>query len=114
MARRKKEDELEIDVKEKDWDLELRLLDMEKKENSYLDIIATFIREKPLHVENSKQLTNAISRHARAAQKIENAYSTGKIYEAIQRIKDDNAARERRDQETVDWTLDTVLKYLTK
>ena len=65
-------------------------------------------------VENSKQLGNVIGRYGKTATKMSGAYSNDQIYSTIQRIKDDNAARERRNQDTIDWTLETVMKYLMK
>lgn len=96
------------------WILEEKLQDMEKKENSHLDIISTFIREKPVKVENSKQLSIVIGRFCKTAQKISGAYTNEQVFDAIKRIKSDNEARLRRNNDEVDWTLETVLKYLTK
>lgn len=98
----------------KPFDLEEKLVDMEKKEGSHLDIIATFIREKPVSVDNSKQLGAVIARYGKIASRMSGAYSTSQIFEAIQRIKEDNLARGRRSQDHIDWTLETVYKYLTK
>jgi hypothetical protein len=98
----------------KPFDLETILLDMEKKPGSFHDIIATFIREKPVKVENSKQLTAVIGRFGRVAKSMAGAYTPAEILGAIDRIKADNEARGRRSQDHIDWTLETVLKYLTK
>lgn len=101
-------------VAERPWILEEKLCEMEKNENSYLDIIATFIREKPVKIENSKQLGIVIGRYGKTAKKLEGAYTNEQIYDAISRIKRDNESRGRRAQDHVDWTLETILKYLTK
>src|SRR3990167_10396814 len=76
------------------WLLEDKLKDMEKEENSYLDIIATFIREKPVLVENSRQLSEVISRYCRVAKKLAGAYTNKQIFTAADKIKEDNKGRE--------------------
>lgn len=94
--------------------LEEKLQDMEKVENSDMDIIATFIRKKPVNVENSKQLTQVIVRFRKTAQKISGAYSNDQVFEAINKIKEDNEVRKRKNFDEIDWTIETILKYLTK
>lgn len=96
------------------WILEEKLEEMEKTENSYLDIIATFIRKKPVTVENSKQLSNIISRYCRIAKLLSGAYTNDQIFRAVDKIKKDNSTRERRGDDVVDFTLETVYKNLTK
>ncbi len=96
------------------WVLEEKLKDMEKKPNSHLDIIASFIREKPVVVENSKQLSTVISRYVRVAQKLSGAYSNEQIFEVVERIRGDNEVRKKKGQSEIDWTLETIMKYLTK
>lgn len=98
---------------EKPWKLEEKLEDMESKEGSHLDIIATFIREKPVKVENAKELSAVITRHAKTASLLAKTYSPEKIFNAIDKIKKENRRRSDRGDE-VDWTLDTILKTLTK
>lgn len=99
---------------EKPWILEEKLQEMEKKENSYLDIIATFIREKGLVLENSKQLGLVIGRYGKVAKQMEGAFTNNQIYSAIERVKNDNAARVKKGQDEINWTLETVLKFLLK
>lgn len=94
--------------------LEEKLEQMEKNPNSHLDVIASFIREKELKIENGKQLSAVIKRYARAAKEIAGAYSTEQIYAAVDKIKKDNDRRKRQNGDVVDWTLETVLKMLTK
>ena len=89
--------------------LEDKLLEMEAKPGSYLDVIATFIREKELPIENSAQLSAVIGRHCRVAKKLE-AYSIERIHSAIDQICKDNKKRE----DPINWTVDTILKYVTK
>jgi len=96
------------------WNLEEKLLEMEKKENGYLDIISTFIREKKLKIENGKALSAVISRYARVAQTLSGAYTNQQIFQAIKKIKSDNEYRAGKNGDTVDWTIETIYKQLTK
>lgn len=98
----------------REWILEEKLLEMEKTENSYLDIIATFIREKPVSVENGKQLSAIISRYCRVAKKLSGAYSNKQIFDVGRKIKADNEDKKRKGQEQIDYSLETYYKYLTK
>lgn len=98
---------------EKPWNLEEKLQEMESKEGSHLDIIATFIREKSVKVENAKELSAVITRHAKTASLLAKTYSPEKIFNAIDKIKKENRRRSDRGDE-VDWTLETILKTLTK
>ena len=97
-----------------EWILEDKLKEMEKTPNSYLDVIATFIREKPVKVENSKQLSNVITRYCRVAKSLSGAYTNKQIFEAAEKVKKDNEYRKRRGQPEVDFTLETFYKQLTK
>lgn len=96
------------------WNLEEKLQKMEEKENSPMDIIATFIREKPVKIENAKQLSAVISRYVRVATKLSGAYTNKQIFGASEKIKEENDKNKRKGQETIDWTLETILKILTK
>ncbi len=87
---------------------------MERNEGSYLDIIATYIREKPVNIENSKQLSLIISRFARIAKAAEGAYTNRQIFSAIQELKQDNESRRRKGEEGIDWTVETIIKKLVK
>lgn len=113
--KRKKEIETKetLAAKAASWVLEEKLQEMEEVQNSYKDIIATFIREKPVKVENAKQLSNIIGRYCRIAQKLSGAYTNKQIFEVAERIKKDNEKRQRQGDE-IDWTLETIYKYLTK
>ncbi len=93
--------------------LEEKLKEMEKNPNSHLDIIASFIREKPVPIANSKQLSNVIVRYCRTAKALSGAYTNEQIFGAASKIKKENQRRENSG-DTVDWTLETVLKQLTK
>lgn len=95
------------------FSLEEKLEDMEKVENSPKDIIASFIREKKVSIENSKQLSVVISRYMRVATKLSGAYTNVQIFQAVKEIKADNVKRVRKGDE-VDYTLETILKKLTK
>ena len=86
---------------------------MESKPNSYLDVIATFIREKPVKVENSAQLSNVITRYCRVAKKLAGAYTNEQIFKTVEDIKKDNLKRKQKGDE-IDYTLETIYKYLTK
>ena len=97
-----------------EWLLEEKLTEMEKIPNSYLDIIATFIREKPVRVENAAQLSNIISRYCRIAKKMSGAYTNKQIFEAAEKVKRDNDIRRKRGQEQIDYSLETFYKQLTK
>lgn len=94
--------------------LEAVLCDMEKKEDSHLNIIATYIREKPVKVENSQQLTLIISRFGKVASQMVGAYTNEQIFNAIDGIKKDNVWRKRKGEGEIDWTVETVLKKLVK
>ena len=96
------------------FSLEEKLLDMEKVPNSVLDIIASFIREKPVSVENGKQLSAIITRYGRVAKSLSGAYTNEQIFGAVKKIKNDNAYRKKKGQQEVDFTLETVYKQLTK
>jgi len=96
------------------WNLEDKLQEMEKMENSYLDIIATFIREKPVVVENAKQLSAIISRYCRISKKLSGAYTNKQIFETVKKIQADNQDKKRRGNEQIEWSVDTIYKYLTK
>lgn len=96
------------------FDLEEKLKKMESKENSHTDIIATFIREKKLKIENGKALSAVIARYARVAMTLSGAYTNQQIFQAIKKIKSDNEYRSRKNGDVVDWTLETVMKQLTK
>lgn len=97
-----------------DWKLEDKLQQMEEKEGSYLDIIAAFIREKNIQIENAKQLSSIITRHCRVAKQIE-GYSAVRIFKAMDDIKAEIARMEKqRKGSGYDWSLETVWKKLTK
>lgn len=98
----------------KEWILEEKLKEMEKVENSHLDIIATFIRKKGVKIENSKQLSEVIKRYCKKASEMSGTWSNERIFENVAKIKKDNEERIRKKQEPVDWTLETIYKYLTK
>jgi len=96
------------------WNLEDKLQEMEEVENSYLDVIATFIREKPVVVENAKQLSAIISRYCRIAKKLSGAYTNKQIFDTVKRIQADNQEKRRKGNEQIEWSIDTIYKYLTK
>lgn len=100
-------------LEKKPWILEDKLKEMEIVPGSTKDILATFIREKNLIIENSDQLSAVIGRHGRDA-KILQAYPIDRIFSTIDRIKKDNDSRIRQNNLPFDWHLGTVLKYLTK
>jgi phage replication O-like protein O len=87
------------------FSIQAELSKMESVENSYQDIVATFIREKKLPVENEKQLRAIQYRHTQDAKRLEGAYTNQQILKAIDEVK---------KMKDVDWTLGTVLKVLTK
>jgi len=95
-----------ITKQSKVFSLKEELEKMEEIENSYQDIIATFIKEKKIPIENIKQLRAVQYRHTQDAKRIEGAYTNNQIFKAIDEIK--------REMKDVDWTLGTVLKILTK
>lgn len=100
----------DISLKEnavKEWNFEVALDKMELKEGSYLDIIATFIREKGIICENSKQLSAVISRNSRVAKQIEGAYSMDQFFKTIDFIKKDSF------KSNYDWGMETIYKKLT-
>lgn len=92
--------------------LEEVLTDMEK--TPHLDLIATYIREKPVTIENSQQLSLVITRFCKVASEMVGAYSNDQVFTAIDKIKKDNKWKERKGEVVTDWTLETVLKTLVK
>lgn len=94
--------------------LEQRLTQMEQVEGSALDIIATYIREKPVKITNSKQLSLVIARFSRIAKAAEGAYTNKQLFEAIGEIKKENQERSRKGEAPIDWTVETVIKKLIK
>lgn len=86
--------------------LEEKLTEMETTKNSALDIVAILIREKPVRVDNSKQLSAVIARNMRVAKTLSGAYTNSQIFQVIDKIKADKLG--------IDWGLETVLKFLTK
>ena len=92
--------------------LELVLDEMEK--TPHLDLIATYIREKPVTVENSQQLNLIISRFCKVASDMVGAYTNEQVFKAIDKIKKDNVWRKRKGEEEIDWTMETLLKTLVK
>lgn len=96
--------------------LEAELDKMESKENSHLDIIATFIREKKIKVLNSKQLELLIRRHCQPASQLSGAYSNKEIFRAMEKLQKDYEKEVDRGKagSPVEWTLETVIKVLTK
>lgn len=95
-----------------DWSLEEKLEEMETNKGSYLDIISTLIREKEINIENSKQLSVVIRRYAKIAKELE-VYGMDRIFKVIDEIKLENKKGAKRGF-TIDWSLETVLKKLTK
>jgi helix-turn-helix protein len=94
--------------------LEEKLCEMEKMEGSYLDIIATYIREKPVHIENSKQLSLVITRFCRIAKSAEGAYTNKQIFSTINEIKKEYEEDKRKGKTPIDWTVETIIKKLVK
>lgn len=97
-----------------EWNLEEKLEGMELVENSTKDIIATFIRQKKLPVTNAKQLTVVITRHGKAAKMLSGAYSNDQIIKVMKKLNQENELKTRKGEEPMSWTLETVMKYLTK
>lgn len=95
-------------------DLEQRLQQMESVEGSALDIIATYIRQKPVNIENSKQLSLVIGRFIRIARASEGAYTNEQIFNAIDELKFENENKKRRGEPEIDWTVETIIKKLIK
>jgi len=96
--------------------LEEKLDDMEKVPGMFLDIIATFIREKKLKPQSSKELSSIIKRHCRAAKELEAFVVKGpkplkRIFAAMDRCEKESMEKGVRKY---DWTLETVWKSLTK
>jgi hypothetical protein len=97
-----------------EWKLEEKLEQMESKPNSQLDVIATFIREKPVKIENGAQLTAVIKRYAKVAKQIAGVYSPQAIFKAFEELKKSNEIARRQGREELDYTLETIFKKLTK
>lgn len=113
-VKNEKNDNKNIVASDTPFNLEEKLLEMESIENSYLDIIASFIREKPVKIENSKQLSEVITRYCRVAKRLSGAYTNKQIFDAVKKIKIDNASKIKKNQDPIDYTLETILKQLTK
>lgn len=97
-----------------EWNLEHKLEQMEAVENSILDIIATFIRQKKLKITNAKQLAIVIGRYSKTAKLLSGAYTNDEIIKAMKQLNADNERRHRKGEEEFAWTLETVMKQLTK
>jgi hypothetical protein len=95
---------------------EEELSKMELKENSHLDIIASFIREKKIKIENSKQLGIIIKRHCKSASELSGAYSNKQIFKVMEELQKDFEKETERGKagNPIDWTLETVIKKLSK
>ncbi len=102
------------DVALKPFVVEDELQKLESKENSAMDIIATFIRKKGVQIENKKQLQNVIRRYVRIANQLSGAYTNKQIFDATNKLIKDNEFRRRKGEEEIDFTLETVYKQLTK
>jgi hypothetical protein len=86
------------------WSLEKALSDLEADSKpAHLGVIAMYLRERNTQFENQAQLNQAIKRHARPASQIAH-FSRDKIWSAVEKAK----------KTTPEWTLETVLKMLTK
>ncbi len=105
---------VDLEPKVSIWNFEEKLQDMEKNPDSYMDIIATFIREKGIKCDNAKQLSNVISRYCRIAKKIEGAYTQKQFFTAVDKVKKINERLKQKGLEEVDYTLETIYKSLTK
>lgn len=97
-------------------EFEQELAKMEATENSHLDIIASFLREKNIIYENSKQLGLAIKRHCKPASELSGAFTNDQIFKAMSKLQQDykKEVEKGKSGNPIDWTLETVLKMLTK
>jgi hypothetical protein len=111
-------------IMKKAWSLEEKLQDMEKPDNpnKMLNIIATFIRERP-HLqmqineapEPSKRLSAIINAHIQWAKKIvEGSFTDKEIFAAIDRLKKKEVKERQKSEIVVEWVVSTIYKELTK
>lgn len=92
----------DIASEEKEFNLEQTLTTWETGKRRSFEIIAWFIREKRLQPKSQLQLVNIAKRHVKTAQLLID-YTDQEIVEAS-----------KKAQKWPEWTLETVLKYLTK
>jgi len=89
------------------WSLEKELEKLDKSGKRYLEIIGYFIERKKLDIPNGKALAATIARYARAAKSLE-GFTSSQIKKAMDDLE------KRSDKDDFKWTLETVLKQLTK
>lgn len=101
-----------------DWNLEERLIKMESVPGSYLDHIATYIRQKNFPIVNIKQLSTYITRNAKVAKDLE-GFTSKQLIAVIEKLENEYKERERllklgKRTDNWKWTLETCLKELMK
>ncbi len=92
-------------LKEKDWSFQTWIDSLKASPRKYIRIVALFFVEKPVTFENALQARAGLSRHVRAAKNLE-GFTGEQIKNAMA------VAREKHSD--VGWTLETVVKILTK
>lgn len=85
------------------WEEYLKKMGEDK--NKALNIIAFFFRARSVTFETKKQAQIGIKRHLRVANQLKE-FSPQQVYEAMKRVS--------LKHQNIDWTLETVLKALTK
>ncbi len=100
------------------WDLEEKLTQMEAVEGSIDDILATYIRYKMefsktfLKPTDSQSLTSLYKRFGRIAKEISEikGINNSMLQEAMSSLVE----KDKREKNSVGWTLETVLKQFQK
>ena len=86
------------------WDFQEKLRQMSENKSQHMRLIAFFFKRKKISFDSSGELSAAIKRHLRASKDLE-AFSKRKIVDGMK------LAEELYPDK---WTLETVLKLLTK
>lgn len=84
-------------------DLKIELEKMDNDKSRQINIIALYIREKKLKLNNYGQLQSVIKRHLRSSQALR-PFDNEQILKGIVKAK----------KATEEWTLETVVKMVTK
>jgi hypothetical protein len=101
-----------------EWNLEDKLIKMESVPGSYLDHIATYIRNKDFKIANAKQLSTYIARNAKVAKELE-GFTSKQVMSVMDKLETEYKERERllklgKRTDNWKWTLETCLKELMK
>jgi hypothetical protein len=99
----------------KNFDLEKALEKWETRSGTFLDHLASYIRQKNLQPDSLAKLENIKNRFIRTAKKLE-AYSADEVLKTMKWLnkKSEHEKNIKGELNSYSWTLETVLKELTK